>query len=142
MRTSTQHKDHAADAGPPRASELLQPLIHLWPADRRSEVAAVTDYLYRIASERPEIIERLAPMRDASAMGNVRAAAIAQPELFAQEFSVMRRILLEALQTEGSGEWGRVYLIMNFPALLLQRIHLRIRPLAAKPLSPFVYAMQ
>jgi hypothetical protein len=126
----------------PKPSELLQPLMQIWPAEGREDFAVIADYLYKVANEQPEIITRLAPLRDAAALAQVRNCAITRPDLFTSEFAAMKRILMEALRTEGSGEWGRTYLIMNFPALLLDRIGLRIRPFAAPKLSPFVYAMQ
>jgi hypothetical protein len=137
-------KEQAAPDGfaAPKPSELLQPLIQIWPAEHRNEIAEIADYLYRVAAEHPEILSRLVPLRDASAMAQVRNCMVVRPDLFAPEFATMRRILLEALRTEGSGEWGRTYLIINFPALLLQRIGLRLKPFAAPQLSPFVYAMQ
>jgi hypothetical protein len=126
----------------PKPSEVLQPLIQIWPAEGRGELAEIADYLYRVAAQHPEILARLAPLRDASAMAQVRNCMVVRPDLFEPEFATMRRILLEALHTDGSGEWGRTYLIVNFPALMLQRIELRVRPFIAQQQSPFVYAMQ
>jgi hypothetical protein len=126
----------------PKPSELLQPLMQIWPAEQRDKIGEIGDYLYRVASEHPEIIARLAPLRDASALAQVRACSVSRPDLFAPEFTATLRIVVEALHTEGSGEWGRTYLIMNFPALLLQRIGLRLCPFAGQKPSPFVYAMQ
>jgi len=126
----------------PKPSELLQPLMQIWPAEQRDKIGEIAEYLYRVASERPEIVAKLAPFRDASALAQVRACAVSRPDLFVPEFAAMLRILMEALHTEGSGDWGRTYLILDFPALLLQRIGLRLRPFAGQKLSPFVYAMQ
>lgn len=126
----------------PKPSELLQPLMQIWPADQREKVGEIAEYLYRVASMQPEIIAKLAPLRDATALAHVRACSVSRPDLFGPEFAAMLRIVLEALRTPGSGEWGRTYLIMNFPALLWQRIELRLRPFAGQKLSPFVYAMQ
>lgn len=142
MRNNLKERTSPDGFEAPKPSELLQPLIQIWPVEQRGEIAQIADYLYGVAARHPEIIARLAPLRDASAIAQVRACSVTRPDLFAPEFATMKRILMEALHTEGSGEWGRTYLIMNFPALLLQRIGLRLHPFAGQQLSPFVYAMQ
>ena len=142
MRSNLQAQPSPDGFEAPKPSELLQPLVQIWPAEERGDLAAIADYLYKVAAERPEIIAGLAPLRDASALAQVRNCIVARPDLFVPEFATMKRIVMEALRTEGSGEWGRTYLIVNFPALLLDRIGLRLRPFAAPKLSPFVYAMQ
>ena len=142
MRSNLQTQTSPDGFAAPKPSELLQPLMQIWPAEGRDDFAVIADYLYKVAAEHPEIIASLAPLRDAAALAQVRNCITTRPDLFAAEFATMKRILMEALRTEGSGEWGRTYLIMNFAALVLERIGLRLRPFAAQKLSPFVYAMQ
>lgn len=142
MRSGQKIKASVTERPAPALSELLRPLVDLWPTDQHRDAAEISDYLYRVAHEQPAIIARLAPLCDASATAKVRACAAARPDLFAQEFAVMRRIVLEALRTEGSGDWGRSYLVINFAALLWQRIELRVNPMRPQQISPFVYAMQ
>lgn len=142
MRSNLKEQASPDDFEAPKPSELLQPLMQIWPTEQRDRIGEIAEYLYKVAAEHPEIIAKLAPLRDAAALAQVRACSTSRPDLFLPEFTAMLRILMEALRTEGSGEWGRTYLIINFPGLLLQRIELRLRPFAGQKLSPFVYAMQ
>jgi hypothetical protein len=142
MRSNLKEQQAPDGFEVPKPSELLQPLMQIWPAEQREKIGELAEYLYRVASEQPEVIAKLAPLRDAAAVAQVRACSVSRPDLFLPEFTAMLRIVMEALRTEGSGAWGRTYLIINFPGLLLQRIELRLRPFAGQKLSPFVYAMQ